>query len=62
MEPCPFVPLSVENVRNGGLRAAFESPFLAAIRRHPWLLQGQKYACALFENKAAVTKLATSYQ
>jgi MoaA/NifB/PqqE/SkfB family radical SAM enzyme len=57
VEPCPFVPISRENVRNGGLRAACESPFLRAIREHPELLRRQRYACALWEHREEVERL-----
>ncbi len=58
VEPCPFVPISRENVRHGGLRAAFESPFLRAIRGHPELLRRKRYACALWEHREEVKRLA----
>ncbi|HIC93153.1 MAG TPA: radical SAM protein [Anaerolineae bacterium] len=57
VEPCPFVPLSCENVRRGGLLSACRSPFLRAIREHPDLLRRQKFACSLFEHRAEVEKL-----
>jgi MoaA/NifB/PqqE/SkfB family radical SAM enzyme len=58
VEPCPFVALSCENVRDGGLAAACRSPFLAAIRGRPALLRREQSACALFEHRAEVEALA----
>jgi MoaA/NifB/PqqE/SkfB family radical SAM enzyme len=57
VEPCPFVPIARENVRNGGLLAACQSPFLRAIREHPHLLQRGRYACALWEHREEVEGL-----
>lgn len=50
VEPCPFAPVSCENIRNGGLTAAIRSPFLKAIREHHDLLTRKRFACALFEH------------
>lgn len=58
IEPCPFAPVARENIREGGLLAAFQSPFLRAIREHPRLLERQRFACALFENRAEIDTLA----
>jgi len=57
VEPCPFVPIARENIRNGGLKAACESPFLRAIREHPELLKRNRYACALWEHREEVEGL-----
>jgi MoaA/NifB/PqqE/SkfB family radical SAM enzyme len=57
VEPCPFVPISRENIRNGGLLAACQSPFLHAIREHPHLLRRGRYACALWEHREEVEGL-----
>lgn len=59
VEPCPFVPISCENVRSGGLAAAFRSSFLATIRQTPGLLRRGRYACALFEHQSGVESLAS---
>lgn len=58
VEPCPFVPIARENIRQGGLIAACTSPLLRAIREHPTLLQRQRFACALFEHRAELEVLA----
>ena len=58
IEPCPFMPVTHENIRNGGLLAACQSPFLRAIREQPELLQRQRYACALYEHRAELNGLA----
>jgi MoaA/NifB/PqqE/SkfB family radical SAM enzyme len=57
VEPCPFAPYSCENIREGGLRLAFESAFLRAIRNQPHLMRRNTYACALFEHRDEVGKL-----
>jgi MoaA/NifB/PqqE/SkfB family radical SAM enzyme len=57
VEPCPFVPISRENVRQGGLRVAFESPFLRAIREREELLRRKRYPCALWEHREEVERL-----
>jgi MoaA/NifB/PqqE/SkfB family radical SAM enzyme len=59
IEPCPFVSVSRESIRRGGLRAACESRFLASIRNTPSLLQRHHYACSLFEHMDGVRTLAT---
>ena len=61
VEPCPFMPIARENVRDGGLLAACQSPFLRAIREHPALLQRQQFACALFEHRSEVEALAAHH-
>jgi len=61
VEPCPFAPVARESVRRGGLRAAFTSPFLRAVREHPRLLCRNDYACALFENRAELEALAREH-
>lgn len=57
VEPCPFVPISRENIRHGGLIVAIQSPFLRAIREHPDLLKRNRYACALWEHREEIEKL-----
>jgi MoaA/NifB/PqqE/SkfB family radical SAM enzyme len=61
VEPCPFVSMSRENIRHGGLIAACQSPFLRAIREQPKLLQRQRYACSLFEHRAELNRLAQQF-
>jgi MoaA/NifB/PqqE/SkfB family radical SAM enzyme len=61
VEPCPFVSIARENIRNGGLVAACQSPFLRAIREQPQLLQRQRYACSLFEHGAELDGLAQQF-
>jgi MoaA/NifB/PqqE/SkfB family radical SAM enzyme len=58
IEPCPFIDISVENIRTGGLKAACESPFLKAIRERGNLLQRDKLACSLFEHYSELEELA----
>jgi MoaA/NifB/PqqE/SkfB family radical SAM enzyme len=58
VEPCPFVPISQENIRTGGLKAACESPFLRAIRDHPDYLRRKHSACALWEHRQEIDALA----
>lgn len=58
VEPCPFAPISCENVRWGGLASAFRSPFMRAIRENPALLRRDRFACALFEHRADLGELA----
>jgi MoaA/NifB/PqqE/SkfB family radical SAM enzyme len=60
VEPCPFVPVSVENVRQDGLIAAIRSPFFKAIREQPHLLHRRRYACSLFEHIGEIKALADS--
>mgnify|MGYP001084331374 CR=1 FL=1 len=60
VEPCPFVNVSCENVRRGGLAGAIRSPFLRAIRERPELLRRDRLACALFEHVDEITRLAES--
>jgi MoaA/NifB/PqqE/SkfB family radical SAM enzyme len=61
IEPCPFVSIARENIRNGGLVAACQSPFLRTIREQPNLLQRQRYACSLFEHRAELDILAQQF-
>jgi MoaA/NifB/PqqE/SkfB family radical SAM enzyme len=58
VEPCPFVSISCDNIRNGGLRAACRSAFLRRIRENPDLLRRQEYACALYEHREQIEELA----
>lgn len=58
IEPCPFVPISRESIRRGGLMAAIHSPFLQAIRNEPRLLSRAKLACSLFEHIDEIQALA----
>lgn len=57
IEPCPFVPLSCNNIRQGGLMAAIKSSFLASIRSRPDLLSRDRLACSLCEHYAEVEAL-----
>jgi MoaA/NifB/PqqE/SkfB family radical SAM enzyme len=58
IEPCPFIDISLENIRNGGLETACESNFLKAIREKGNLLQREKLACSLFEHYSDLKELA----
>jgi MoaA/NifB/PqqE/SkfB family radical SAM enzyme len=57
IEPCPFVPLSCDNIRQGGLMAALNSAFLASIRSRPDLLSRDRLACSLYEHYSEVETL-----
>lgn len=57
IEPCPFVPLSCDNIRQGGLMAALKSSFLASIRSRPNLLARDRLACSLYEHFSEVEAL-----
>jgi MoaA/NifB/PqqE/SkfB family radical SAM enzyme len=61
VEPCPFISMARENIRRGGLVAAYQSPFLGAIRNQPKLLQRERYACSLFEHRAELDELAQQF-
>jgi MoaA/NifB/PqqE/SkfB family radical SAM enzyme len=61
VEPCPFSPVSVDNVRRGGLVAAFRSPFMRAIRESPELLRRSRFPCAMFEHLAEVRELSKRF-
>jgi MoaA/NifB/PqqE/SkfB family radical SAM enzyme len=61
VEPCPFVPISCENIRDGGLTAACRSPFLRAIRERPDLLRRERLACALFEHRSELEEIARRF-
>lgn len=58
IEPCPFINISLENIRKGGLKAACESPFLKSIRERDYLLKREKLACSLFEHYSELQELA----
>jgi MoaA/NifB/PqqE/SkfB family radical SAM enzyme len=62
VEPCPFVPISCDNIRRGGLTAACRSPFMRAIRERPDLLRRERLACALFEHQAELEEIARSFR
>jgi MoaA/NifB/PqqE/SkfB family radical SAM enzyme len=61
VEPCPFVPVSCDNIRKEGLLVAFKSPFLLSIRKRPELLQRKQYACSLFEHLQEIKNLSEIY-
>ena len=61
VEPCPFVPISADNIRRGGLTAACRSRFVRSIRERPDLLRQEKYACALFEHYCEVKALGRQF-
>lgn len=61
IEPCPFVPISCDNIRRGGLAAACRSPFMRAIRERPDLLRREHLACALFEHRAELEEIAERF-
>ena len=51
VEPCPFAPVSVENVTETGFENALKSPFLKAVRDNTELLEEESHGCALFHKK-----------
>jgi MoaA/NifB/PqqE/SkfB family radical SAM enzyme len=57
IEPCPFVPLSCDNIRQEGLMTALKSSFLASIRSQPDLLARDRLACSLYEHYSEVEAL-----
>ena len=61
VEPCPYIPFSRENIRQGGLLAACRSSFLRAIRQQPDILKRQRFACALFEHRTQLEATAEKY-
>ena len=58
VEPCPFVPVSCDSIRQGSLAAACRSSFLNSIRNKPELLKRRQYACALFEHLSDIEEIA----
>jgi len=58
IEPCPFVNVSVESIRDGGLLTACRSPFLASLRATPGILARDTMACSLFEHLDTVKTLS----
>ena len=61
VEPCPFAPVSADNIRRGGLMAAIRSPFLRAIRESPDMLRRSRFACAMFEHLTEVRELSMQF-
>lgn len=61
MEACAFVPISRDSIRRSGLIAACRSPFLRPFREHPYLLQRQHFACALFEHRTELEALPRKF-
>lgn len=61
VEPCPFVPVSCDNIRKKGLLVAFKSSFLLSIRKRPELLRRKQYACSLFEHLQEIKNLSEIY-
>lgn len=61
VEPCPFAPIACDNVRDGGLLAAFQSPYLRAIREHPTLLRRHRLPCAMLEHLDELKELAEQF-
>lgn len=51
VEPCPFAPVSLDNVTSIGLEQALRSPFLKAVRDNTHLLEDESHGCALFNKK-----------
>ena len=51
VEPCPFAPVSIENVVKVGYEKALRSPFLQAVRDKADILEDESHGCALFKKK-----------
>jgi MoaA/NifB/PqqE/SkfB family radical SAM enzyme len=57
VEPCPFAPVSVDNVVDIGLENALRSPFLKAVRDNAELLEDESHGCALFHKKEELLRI-----
>lgn len=60
VEPCPFAPVSVENVVEVGLEQALKSPFLKAVRDNTDILEDESHGCALFHKKEELESIRNS--
>ncbi|MFO7612724.1 MAG: radical SAM protein [Clostridia bacterium] len=60
VEPCPFAPVSLDNVSIIGLEQALRSPFLKAIRDNTHLLEDETHGCALFHKKTELESIRES--
>ena len=52
IEPCPFVPIALENIRRGGLTGACTSPLPSALSETPELLGRYRPVCRVFADRA----------
>jgi MoaA/NifB/PqqE/SkfB family radical SAM enzyme len=57
VEPCPFAPISDNNLRDVSLKEALQSEFLKRIREIPELSQYTGGGCALWKNRERVRSL-----
>jgi MoaA/NifB/PqqE/SkfB family radical SAM enzyme len=57
-EPCPFAHFARENVCSGSFEDALRSPFLAAIRHHPTVLNHGEVGCSLVHNAETLEEIA----
>jgi len=60
VEPCPFAPVSIENVVEIGLEEALKSPFLKAVRDNTGMLEDESCGCALYNKRKELEQLAKS--
>ncbi|MBN2557242.1 MAG: radical SAM protein [Clostridia bacterium] len=60
VEPCPFAPVSLDNVSAIGLEQALRSPFLKAVRDNTHLLEDETHGCALFHKKTELESILES--
>ncbi|MDX1359116.1 MAG: hypothetical protein R3232_09820, partial [Clostridia bacterium] len=60
VEPCPFAPVSIENVVKVGYEEAIRSPFLQAVRDKSDILEDESHGCALFQKKDELDQIRKS--
>jgi MoaA/NifB/PqqE/SkfB family radical SAM enzyme len=60
VEPCPFAPVSIENVAKVGYEQALRSPFLQAVRDKADILEDESHGCALFQKKDELNNIRKS--
>lgn len=62
VEPCPFAPYSVNNLKDISLKDALQSEFLDEIRKNHDKLSEHEGGCALWENREWVSSLLHNFQ
>lgn len=62
VEPCPFSPLSINNVNNTSLEEALQSKFFKSIRENHHKLEESNGGCALWENQEWVKSLLQEHK
>jgi MoaA/NifB/PqqE/SkfB family radical SAM enzyme len=58
VEPCPFAHYARENINTHSFREILASPFLQALRDHPYALQHGEIGCALVSNRGILEDIA----